>query len=117
MKNLSLFFLFVVTGFVASAQKSGSDTLTIKASIVGGDGTGRIVSYQWSGSGAGPITFDSPTQSRTVMHVTVVGNYQVIGKAIDNLGNVGTDTINLVAYLKQGVIVVGTASSPGIEIH
>jgi hypothetical protein len=117
MKHLLFIFLFALTGLFATAQKSGSDTLTATASIIGGDGTGRIVSYQWSGTGPGTITFDSPTQSKTVVHVNAVGNYKFAIKVTDDKGNIATDEISVPAYLKQGVIVTGSASSKGIILN
>ena len=117
MKHLLFIFLFALTGLFATAQKSGSDTLTATASIIGGDGTGKIVSYQWTGTGAGPITFDSPTSIRTVFHVSAVGNYTFTIKVTDNLGNVATDTVTSTAYLKQGVIVTGSVSKKGVILN
>ena len=117
MKHLLFIFLFALTGLFATAQKSGSDTLTAIASIVGGDGTGRIVSYQWTGTGPGTITFDSPTSITTVVHVNAVGNYTFYIKVLDNLGNPATDSVSTTAYLKQGVIVTGSASSKGIILN
>jgi hypothetical protein len=117
MKHLLFIFLFALTGLFATAQKSGSDTLTATASIIGGDGTGRIVSYQWSGTGPGTITFDSPTSQKTIVHVNAVGNYKFSIKVVDNLGNIGTDDVDVAAYLKQGVIVTGAASSKGISLN
>jgi hypothetical protein len=52
-----------------------------------------------------------------VVHVNAVGNYKFSIKVVDNLGNIGTDDVDVAAYLKQGVIVTGSASSKGISLN
>lgn len=115
MKKLLLLFLFAVIGLLANAQ-SGSDTLTAKATITGGDGTGRVVSYSWEAQGPGATVFSSPAGSVTIFTVTVPGTYTVTVKGTDNLGNAAYSTMSIVAYKNQSIQMDASKSSPVIII-
>lgn len=106
MKKLLFLFLFAVTGLFANAQ-SGTGTLTATSTIIGGDGTGTIVSTTWAvqGTPPAPVAFTNQNAATTGFTVTEPGVYTFIATSKDNLGNVQTATWVATAYLSQTINV------------
>ncbi len=108
MKKLLFIFLLLA---VSTAIKAQSATFTYDATnditIQGGDGTGTIVSTQWTVVGTPPSTvqFTNPTSKILTATVTKDGTYTFQLTAKDNLGNVATATITGIAYAKQVIII------------
>lgn len=108
MKKLLFFFFLIAASFVAKSQSAtfvydATNDITIQ----GGDGTGTIVSTQWSVVGTPPSTvqFTNPTSKILTATVTKEGTYTFQLTAKDNLGNVVTATLIGIAYAKQTIII------------
>lgn len=103
MKKLLTIILFAAISFAANAQTA---TVTLDASgsgVSGGDGTGKIVSANWTVQGTPPaaVTFSAPTALVTSVTVTKDGTYDFLLTVTDNLNQVTTGVIELDVFKQQ----------------
>ena len=114
--KLFLIALFSFTSLFACAQSGTGNLDASKSSIIGGDGTGKIVSATWAPQGnlPGPATIANANAIVTTVTVSVPGSYTFQVTLKDNLGNVATTTVTLQAYLQQGIKADASASSTTI---
>jgi hypothetical protein len=110
--------LFTLITFFASAQSGTGNLDASKSTVVGGDGTGKIVSATWTvqGTPPGPVTIANANSISTTVTVTKPGKYSFLVTLKDNLGNVATAVVLKEAFYQQSIKVDVSASEDQIII-
>jgi hypothetical protein len=118
MKKVFFISLFALITVFANAQSGTGNLDASNSTIIGGDGTGKIISATWVAQGTppAPVVIANASAISTTVTVTKPGTYTFLVTLKDNLGNVATATVTKEAFYQQSIKVDVSASNAQIII-